>query len=65
MGVIEDEPCTAEFSIGGGIDGPSAVMSNELHSVADPQNRNAQLEDFGVDFRGMGLGHTGRATREN
>ena len=50
---------------GGGIDCPSTVVSNELHSVADPQNRNAQLKDFGIDFRGMGLGNTGRTTREN
>ena len=65
MGVIEEEGRSAKFSIGGRIDCPSTVMSNELHSVADPQNRNAKFKDFGVEFRGLGLSNTSRATREN
>ena len=40
-------------------------MCDELHSIANSQNRYAKFEDVAVEFWGLGLSHAGRSAREN
>ncbi len=63
--LLGDELRLAELRDAGALDAPAEVLRHQLHPVADPQGRNPQLEDAGIDLRrALGV-HRGRPAGED
>ena len=65
-GVVNKQRCFAIFSAASCHHGAAQLLHHQLHAVANPEHRNAQLPDFGVTQRRMlGIDRTGASTQDD
>ena len=65
MIVIDVQISASKFPVRGWVDGPSALLSEKLHPIANSQDGNVKVEDVVINLRSLFLSHAGRAAGKN